>query len=157
MQSRPVLTDGRTASVQRRHEQCMDRRCWRIVAYPDITGFSSSVRVGGYPPRTQHFATNYSVSASAIWQKPREFLVALPYLWIRSVSEVTLRHTSEGIAISSHARRKNPGSEPISSGNSPPSRWSSLRYPLRRVRFSHRARRQDSPATEWHVAHHSSR
>jgi hypothetical protein len=37
--SRPVLTDGRTASVQRRHEQCMDRRCWRIVAYPDITRF----------------------------------------------------------------------------------------------------------------------
>ena len=42
-----MLTDGLTASVQRRHEQCMDRRCWRIVAYPDITRKKHYVRLGG--------------------------------------------------------------------------------------------------------------
>ena len=45
--SRPMLTVGRTASVQRRHEQCMDRRCWRMVAYPDITPVLGNFRVAG--------------------------------------------------------------------------------------------------------------
>jgi hypothetical protein len=47
-----VLTDGRTASVQRRHEQCMDRRCWRMVAYPDKAAF-----LGGLLPDSRSTGT----------------------------------------------------------------------------------------------------
>jgi hypothetical protein len=57
-----VLTDGLTASVQRRHEQCIDRRCWRIVAYSAVIIWLSSSYRNYVTPGTVHVPPATAIS-----------------------------------------------------------------------------------------------